>query len=182
MLSKLVTGLLCAAVLINTLVLNDAVVFRFTNVVCLSRNESWFVFHNCRLKAVRRDRVLLNINGTILHPADNISIHAQIFKKASGFKPWLVNAKVDGCRFMRRNYNPIIGIIFDLFQDFSNINHSCPFVGPQVVKDFYLRPDRLKLPFPTGDYMLSLIWIFDNRPQFDTNVTFSFIEDLLKSN
>jgi len=159
------------------------------------------VFHTCRLKAIRRDRVLLNINGTILHPADNISIHAQIFKKASGFKPWLLNAKVDGCRFMRRNYNPIIGIIFDLFQDFSNINHSCPFVvsihritfkyyiyntpssqGPQVVKDFYLRPERLKLPFPTGDYMLSLIWHFYKRPQFDTNVSFSFVEDLLNSN
>ncbi|XP_017000631.2 uncharacterized protein [Drosophila takahashii] len=180
--SKLVTSLLCAAVLINSLSLNDAVVFKFTNFVCLSHNKSWFVFHHYRLKAVSRDRVLLNVNGTILHPANDITIYARILKKASGFKPWLLNAKVDGCRYMRKSYNPIVKIIFDLFQDFSNINHTCPFFGLQYLKDFYLRPERLKLPFPTGEYMLSLQWYFDKKPQFDTNVSFSFTEDLINRN
>nr|XP_017009959.2 uncharacterized protein LOC108066097 [Drosophila takahashii] len=182
MLSKLVASLLFAGLLINALVLNDAVVFKFTNFVCLSHNQSWFVFHYCRLKAISRNRVLLNVKGTILHPAYDINIHVQIFKRANGFKPWLINATVDGCRFMRKNYNPILGIIFDLFQDFSNINHSCPFVGLQFVKDFYLRPERLKLPFPTGEYMLFLQWSFDKKPQFDTNVSFSYMEDLLNRN
>ncbi|XP_017119608.1 uncharacterized protein LOC108141030 [Drosophila elegans] len=182
MLSKLVTCLFCIAVLIFISDLNDAVVFKFTNFVCKSHNQSWFVFHYCRLKAISRDRVLLNVNGTVLYPAYDIQVHAKIFKKASGFKPWLLDANIDGCRYMRKNYNPFLGIVFSLFQDFSNINHTCPYVGLQTVKDFYLRPDRLKLPFPSGEYMLSLQWFFDKKPQFDTNVTFTYMEDLLKRN
>ncbi|XP_034664390.1 uncharacterized protein LOC117898832 [Drosophila subobscura] len=161
---------------------NDAVVFRFTNFVCESYNKSWFVFHNCRLKAVSRSKVLLNMNGTVLHPVNNATLHAQIFKKANGFKPWLLDGTVDVCRFLKKGYNPFIQIVFNLFKEFSNINHTCPFVGPQIVKDFYLQPELLRLPFPTGDYMLSLQWLFHNKPQFDTNVSFSYVEDLLKRN
>ncbi|XP_052836214.1 uncharacterized protein LOC128252489 [Drosophila gunungcola] len=199
MLSKLVTCIFCIAVLIFISDFNDAVVFKFTNFVCKSHNQSWFVFHYCRLKAISRDRVILNVNGTVLYPAYDIQIHAKIFKKASEFKPWLLDANIDGCRYMRKNYNPFLGIVFSLFQDFSNINHTCPYVvsikmrlnpqiympplqGLQTVKDFYLRPDRLKLPFPSGEYMLTLQWFFDKKPQFDTNVTFTYMEDLLKRN
>ncbi|XP_030080958.1 uncharacterized protein LOC115483378 [Drosophila hydei] len=31
---------------------------------------------------------------------------------------------------------------------------------------------------PTGDYLLGITWIFDNRPQFATKVYFAFKEDL----
>nr|NP_001027125.1 uncharacterized protein Dmel_CG33725, isoform A [Drosophila melanogaster]AAZ66066.3 uncharacterized protein Dmel_CG33725, isoform A [Drosophila melanogaster] len=181
MLSKLVTSILCVAVGILVIDLNDAVVFKFTNFACLSRNQSWFVFHNCRLKAVSREKVLLNFNGTVLHPANNIIVHVKLFKKANGFKPWLLDVKLDACRFVRTNFHPFVRIIFDLFKDFSTINHTCPYVGLQVVKDFYLRPEKLKLPFPSGDYLLSLIWIFDKRPQFDTNVSFVYAEDLINA-
>lgn len=160
------------------------------------------MFHNCRLKAVSREKVLLNFNGTVLHPANNIIVHVKLFKKANGFKPWLLDVKLDACRFVRTNFHPFVRIIFDLFKDFSTINHTCPYVvsilklitqhliwyhnialpqGLQVVKDFYLRPEKLKLPFPSGDYLLSLIWIFDKRPQFDTNVSFVYAEDLINA-
>jgi len=48
------------------------------------------------------------------------------------------------------------------------------------VKDFYLRPELLIVPLPTGEYMLAMQWYFDKKLQFDTNVTFVFEEDLLK--
>nr|XP_043067612.1 uncharacterized protein LOC108122566 [Drosophila bipectinata] len=158
----------------------EGLVFKFTNVVCKSHNQSWFVFHYCRLKAVSRERVVLNINATALHPAYDITFKVIIFKKANGYKPWILQGTIDGCRYMRKPYNPVIRIVFDLFKEFSNINHTCPFVGPQVVKDFYLRPEVLRLPFPSGDYMMSGQWYFDKKPQFDTNVSFMYTEDLLK--
>ncbi|XP_016955095.1 uncharacterized protein LOC108027980 [Drosophila biarmipes] len=162
--------------------LKEALVFRFTNFECKTYNQSWFVFHHCRLKAVNRERVLLNVNGTILHPAHNIQLHAKIYKKASGFKPWLIDSKVDACRFMRKRYDPFLGIVFNIFQEFSNINHTCPYVGLQVVKDFYLRAERLNLPVPSGEYLLAMQWYFDKKRQFDTNVSFVYEEDLLKRN
>ncbi|XP_016992717.3 uncharacterized protein [Drosophila takahashii] len=156
--------------------------FRFKNFECKSYNQSWFVFHNCRLKAINRERVLLNVNGTILHPAHDIQVHAKIFKRASGFKPWLMESKIDACRYMRKHYDPFISIVYNIFKEFSNINHTCPYLGPQIVKDFYLKPELLILPFPSGEYLLTLQWYFDKKRQFDTNVSFIYEEDLLRRN
>lgn len=94
----------------------------------MSYNESWFIFHNCRLKAVSRDKVVLNSNGTILHAAHNIQVQGKMFKRASGFKPWLIDTKIDVCRFVRNNYDPFAKMIYNLFKDFSNFNHTCPYV------------------------------------------------------
>ncbi|XP_017139633.1 uncharacterized protein LOC108154052 [Drosophila miranda] len=158
----------------------DAVVFKFTNFVCESYNKSFFVFNNCRLKAINRNKVVFNMNATILHPANAITIRCRLFKKANGFKPWMIVRSVDVCRYMRTGYDPYLKIVFGLFHDFSNINHTCPYVGHQILKDFYLRPELLRLPLPTGDYLLALHWIF-GKNKVDTNASFSFVEDLLKS-
>ncbi|XP_034664391.1 uncharacterized protein LOC117898833, partial [Drosophila subobscura] len=159
----------------------DAVVFKFTNFACESYNKSWFVFHTCRLKAVSRNKVLLNMNGTVLHPATDITVQGKVYKRASGYKPWLFDVNFDACQYLRRRSVPIVSVVYGLFKEFTNINHTCPFMGPQIVKDFYLRPELLRLPMPTGDYLLTVKWLFNRKPQFDTNVSFTFVEDLLKS-
>ncbi|KAH8257097.1 hypothetical protein KR038_003417, partial [Drosophila bunnanda] len=51
----------------------------------------------------------------------------QMFKRANGYKPWLFHMKVDGCRFLRKPYDPITLLIFNVYRRFSNINHTCPF-------------------------------------------------------
>ncbi|XP_017006335.2 uncharacterized protein [Drosophila takahashii] len=173
---------LCALLVVFFANFTVALVFKMTNAVCESYNKSWFEFHTCRLKAQSRDRVVFNMNGTILHPANIIHTHMKIYKRESGFKPWLIDSKIDTCRFMRTNYDPVGKIVFGLFQQFSNINHTCPYVGPQVLQGFYLKPELLYLPFPTGQYLLAIRWFFDRKLQFDTNVSFIFEEDFRKSN
>ncbi|EDV31119.2 uncharacterized protein Dana_GF14709 [Drosophila ananassae] len=169
-------------ILIFNIAFSDAVIFKFSNFVCKSHNESWFIFHNCRLKAVSRERILLNMNGTILYAAHSIQVHIKMWKRANGFKPFLLDSTVDACRFLKSSYDPFAKIVYNIFKDFSNINHTCPYVGPQIVTDFYLRPELLLLPFPSGEFLLSMQWYFYKKPQFDTNVTFIFMEDLLKRN
>ncbi|XP_020810705.1 uncharacterized protein LOC110186008 [Drosophila serrata] len=171
----------CAFVGLLLLNFSNAIVFKFSNFVCESYNKSWFLFHECRLKAVSREKVVLNMNGTLLHPVYNVLTKGKMFKRESGFKPWLLETKVDACRFMRKNYDPIAKIVYGFFKEFTNINHTCPFVGPQIVKGFYLKPELLALPFPTGEYLLSLRWLFDQKLQFDTNVSFLFVEDIKKA-
>ncbi|XP_034650055.1 uncharacterized protein LOC117889741 [Drosophila subobscura] len=180
--SRLMFGVLLGIFLASKLDFNDAVVFKFTNFVCETYNQSWFVFHNCRLKAVSRSKVILNMNGTIFHPAHDISIHGRIFKRANGYKPWLIDIHFDACLYIRKRNQPVVNLVYGLFREFSNINHSCPYVGPQILKDFYLKPELLRLPIPTGDYMLTLQWYFDKKLQFDTNVSFTFVEDLINRN
>ncbi|XP_016978217.1 uncharacterized protein LOC108043910 [Drosophila rhopaloa] len=178
----LIIPALCGVLLTYNTGLNNAVVFKFTNFICESYNTSWFVFHNCRLKAVSRNKVLLNMNGTILHPAYDIHLHIQVLKRANGYKPWLFDQKLDVCQFIRYRSNPFATLVFGLFKEFSNFNHTCPYMGTQIVKDFYLKYELLRLPLPTGDYMLTMGWFLDRKLQFDTNVSFTFVEDILKKN
>lgn len=51
-----------------------------------------------------------------------------------------------------------------------------------MIQGFYLRPEKLVRPLPNGDYMLAMRWSFDRKPQFDTNISFIFAEDLSKIN
>ncbi|XP_017040233.1 uncharacterized protein LOC108087404 [Drosophila ficusphila] len=173
-------GFIFGAVLAFNFAVDDAVVFRFSNFQCKSYNESWVVFNYYRLKAVSRDKVLLNMNGTVMYPAYDIQLHVKVYKKANGFKPWLLESTIDVCRYLKRRYDPFISILYKFLKEFSNLNHTCPYVGHQVVKDFYPKPELLILPIPSGEYLLTGRWYFDKKLIADTNLSFIYLEDLLK--
>ncbi|KAH8302130.1 hypothetical protein KR044_003154, partial [Drosophila immigrans] len=156
----------------------EAVIFKFTNVVCESHNKSWAVVNYCRLRAINRNKTVFNLNVTLPNQLRNFSVDVQLFKRANGYKPWLLTMTVDVCRFTKKSYNPWAILIYRQFRDFSNINHTCPYEGDLILKGFYLRHELLGLIFPTGDYLLTMTWISDNKKQLNTNVYFSFIEDL----
>ncbi|KAH8263365.1 hypothetical protein KR044_007795, partial [Drosophila immigrans] len=158
--------------------IKEAVVFKLTNAVCESYNESWIVINQCRLRAISRTKVVFNFNGTILYPSSDIFIDIQMFKRASGYKPWLFKTTLDGCQFIKKKNNPFVRLVYNLFKDYTNINHTCPYVGDQILDGFYLRPELLSLPLPTGDYLLSFTWWFSKQKLFITNVYFTFTEDL----
>ncbi|EDW57319.2 uncharacterized protein Dvir_GJ15149 [Drosophila virilis] len=99
-----------------------------TNAVCESYNKSWMDIHKCRLRAVSRNKTTFNFNGTVLHPAYNIGVRGELFLKANGYKPWLANVTINVCRFIKKPYNPIAIIVFKLFREFTNFNHTCPYL------------------------------------------------------
>ncbi|KAH8301741.1 hypothetical protein KR059_010306 [Drosophila kikkawai] len=148
---------------------------KMTNAVCQSYNKSWVVVHYCRLKAYSRIKTSLNINATFLEPANNIFLHMKLMKKASGYKPFLFDYNFDACQFMRKRNQPVAKIVWNLIKDVSTVNHTCPYVGLQMVHDFHYI--QVPISLPTGDYLLLLDWIFDGKPQFATNVYFNFVED-----
>lgn len=171
---------------------------KMTNAVCESSNKSWVVIEQCRLRAVSRNMTTLNIIANFLQPAHNIQLLLQLKKKANGYKPWLFDYSIDACAFMRKQRHPVYKLFWLIIRDFSTINHSCPYEvseagewaeltsisqyqhlqGRQVLKDFYYDPSNLTLPVPSGDYLLLLTWLFDNRKQFVTNVYFNFHQDV----
>jgi len=71
---------------------------------------------------------VVNFNGTVVHPAYNIYVEARLFKKENGYKPWLYKFSFDGCKFLKKNYNPIATLFFNLMEPFSNLNHTCPYM------------------------------------------------------
>ncbi|KAH8345597.1 hypothetical protein KR084_012943, partial [Drosophila pseudotakahashii] len=153
----------------------EAPFVKMTNAVCESYNKSWVAVHYCRLKAHSRNKTSLNINVTLSEPAFNIFVHIKLMKKASGYKPFLVDYNVDACEFMRKRNQPVAKIIWNLIKDVSTINHTCPYMGLQMLSDFH--SIQVPVPLPSGEYLLLLDWIFDKKPQFATNVYFTFVED-----
>ncbi|KAH8250159.1 hypothetical protein KR026_006425, partial [Drosophila bipectinata] len=178
----------------------DGTVLRFSNFECQSYNKSMYIVNNCRLKAVSRDRIEVHYNGALLRPAHKVKLHLKVYKRESGYKPWLLETTVDACRFLRKNYNPLAKLLYRTVQEFTNMNHTCPYEvspkplnlrlisvlnvpkqGEQIVKGYYVKPELIVLPFPTGTYMLAMRWFFNQKHQLDTNLTYEFIEDLIKS-
>ncbi|KAH8377435.1 hypothetical protein KR093_005440, partial [Drosophila rubida] len=157
----------------------DALVFKLTNAVCESYNKSWIIVNECRLRVLGRNKIVFNFNATLLQPTNNIVLHTQIFKKANGYKPWLINYTIDSCRFMRKSYNPFAIYINSIYISFTNFNHTCPFSGDLIVNGFYLQVDMLKgLPIPNGDYLLAMNWYLYKKKQLSTHLYFTFMEDL----
>lgn len=109
-------------------IIKDAIFIKLTNVVCETFNKTWITFHECRLRAISRQKTVLNINATFIYPANDIVVDFQTLKKANGYKPWLFNFSINACRFIEKPYNPAVMIVFKMFREFSNINHSCPYV------------------------------------------------------
>ncbi|XP_017061781.1 uncharacterized protein LOC108101816 [Drosophila ficusphila] len=164
-------------VIVAFFVCSEAYFVKMTNAKCKSYNKSWVVVHYCRLKAYSRNKTSLNINATFMEPANNIFIKTKMMKKANGYKPFLFDYTFDACEFMRRRNQPFAKIIWNLIKDVSTVNHTCPYVGLQMVSDFH----RIQVPIalPGGDYLLLIDWLFDGKPQFATNVYFMFVEDLI---
>ncbi|KRF97924.1 uncharacterized protein Dwil_GK27078 [Drosophila willistoni] len=157
-----------------------AAVFKLTSAVCKTFNESWVTIEHCRLRAISREKTVANIDVNVHYPAEDIYVRLQVLKKANGYKPWIIDSTVDACGFMRKNNQPVAKIVYNLIKEKSTVNHTCPYTGLQQIRDFYLRPDMVPLPFPTGDYALFMTWIFSGKPQFATNLYFTFAEDLIK--
>ncbi|XP_032597026.1 uncharacterized protein LOC116805920 [Drosophila grimshawi] len=107
-----------------------------TNVVCHSYNKSLVAINECRLRAINRNKTTFNFNGTFLFTVNEVTLELQVFKKANGYKPWLFKASVDACRFLRKPYNPFVIIVYKLFKDFTNINHTCPYVASITSKKY----------------------------------------------
>ncbi|XP_013104281.2 uncharacterized protein LOC106084880 [Stomoxys calcitrans] len=133
--------------------------FKFTNIKCLDHDVKFSSFEICKLSVVGRGLVSLNIKvGLYKTPVTNSTINVAIYKKANGFKPFLYNYTVNVCAFFanRKRY-PVIKVLFDIFLQHSNLNHTCPYYDAIVVKDLVLNENMFRLlPLPEGEYMFKL--------------------------
>ncbi|KAH8358832.1 hypothetical protein KR093_002778, partial [Drosophila rubida] len=155
----------------------EAVAIRFTNVFCKSSNKTRYVVNTCRLRAIKRNKYIFNYDATIIYELCDVKVNVQLVKRANGYKPWLYNLTIDACEFLRKRNNPIIKLIYNIFKDYSNLNHSCPYNGPVLIDGLYLQPGAIRVPMPTGEYGVMTTWIFDSTMKTYANVYFEFIED-----
>ncbi|KAH8298346.1 hypothetical protein KR018_006562, partial [Drosophila ironensis] len=150
--------------------------FEFTNIKCLSLDESFCSIEYCFLKSVSRNYKYSSLKVN-LHkvPIDKIKINFAIFKRLNGYKPFLYNITFDACKYLKNPQKyPVARFILSLFIPFSNMNHTCPYDHDLIVDkaptsnmDHQLTNT---LPFPRGDYGFFSIWYAFGIPRATVNV------------
>ncbi|KAH8413469.1 hypothetical protein KR009_011448, partial [Drosophila setifemur] len=138
--------------------------FEFTNVVCESFDKPFGEFGQCFLKSVNRSYKYLTVSLKLNQlPITKIKASLVLWKRFSGYKPFLYNITIDFCKFVKnRKSNPVANFFFETYQNYSNANHTCPYNHDLIVDklNVNIMNHRLTevLPFPHGDYMAELIW------------------------
>ncbi|KNC27752.1 hypothetical protein FF38_03126 [Lucilia cuprina] len=113
----------------------------------------------CKLKMVGRGVVALNLNVTLHQvPVNNVSINFELLKKANGYRPFLYNISGDFCQAIsHKNRYSFVGLVLNLMEKYTNINHTCPYDHNIIVSNLILRDEMFKfLPLPSGDYLFNI--------------------------
>ncbi|XP_033157238.1 uncharacterized protein LOC117139178 [Drosophila mauritiana] len=137
----------------------------FTNIQCETLNKDFAFFEYCLLKSVNRTYKYVSVKVKLLKtPITRIKIRFGLYKRLNGYKPFLNNMTFDACRFLiSPNPNPVTLYFYNFFNEYSNINHPCPY-DHDIVWDkmpYHSVNNTLTkiLPFPEGKYMLEGHWI-----------------------
>uniref|UniRef100_A0A6P4FX27 Uncharacterized protein LOC108053807 n=1 Tax=Drosophila rhopaloa TaxID=1041015 RepID=A0A6P4FX27_DRORH len=131
--------------------------FQLKNVNCESFDTSYWDFHRCEMKIVRRGVAAFYMIWKIYKlPINNAIINVSLYKKSNGYRPFLFNQSVDFCYYMRNpQAHPLMSMLHKAFMPASNINHSCPYNHDLIINDFiYNKNDFKDLPIPNGEYMI----------------------------
>ncbi|XP_013117855.1 uncharacterized protein LOC106095156 [Stomoxys calcitrans] len=137
---------------------NWAIKIKFTNLQCDEYDKPFANFEKCRLKAIDRHRVALNVT-VALHqiPVNNVSLNVQLLKKGNGYRPFMYNNTMDFCQFLKTPSRYMFWkiVFLRMVRPASNINHTCPFDHNIIVQNLILDSSMLDLiPFPADDYMM----------------------------
>ncbi|XP_022226976.2 uncharacterized protein LOC111077134 [Drosophila obscura] len=142
--------------------------FEFTNIICNCVDEKFCAMDYCYLKSVNRSYKYLSVKVHLLQPPiTNAKVNFAMYKRFSGYKPFLYNITVDGCKLLKnRKYNPVANYFFGFFKTLSNLNHSCPYhediIVDKVTSNIINHHATAVLPFPEGDYLVESHWFIDD--------------------
>ncbi|KAH8333086.1 hypothetical protein KR074_004595 [Drosophila pseudoananassae] len=134
---------------------------RHTNLKCDIPDTSYAEVKICRLKVLGRGKIGASVHLKMFKlPVKEISINFAVFKKLSGYHPFLFNVTVDLCHFLKHpNRLHVFYYFYGAMTPYLNLNKSCPlnvsiFEGDFILKDFVLSDQMFsKIPVPVGSYM-----------------------------
>lgn len=102
---------------------------RHTNVKCEVLDKSFAEFPVCKLNVLGRGIIAESVYMKFLKlPIKKISVNFTVYKKLSGYHPFLFNVTVDFCHYMKHpNPMNIFHYFYTAVKPYSNFNHSCPY-------------------------------------------------------
>ncbi|XP_017055825.2 uncharacterized protein LOC108097816, partial [Drosophila ficusphila] len=141
----------------------------FTNLKCTSMDKEFAGIGECLLKSINRTYKYISLRLNLYKtPITKIKINYGMYKRLSGYKPFLYNQSVDACRFIdNQKSNPVAKYLYGFIERFSNLNHSCPYNHDLILDKLSAESANYRftevLPFPEGDYMIEGHWILNGK-------------------
>ncbi|XP_037943812.1 uncharacterized protein LOC119676635 [Teleopsis dalmanni] len=146
----------------------------FTNLVCKTLDKEFCDFEYCYLKSVNRSYKYMSLKVKLFKiPITSVKMRYTLMKKENGYKPFLYNITLDGCKFQKSRKHPVTKFIYSLFEEYTNMNHTCPYNHDLLVEKLdinHVTKKFLMLPFPVGEYALYTTWFAYDIPRADVNV------------
>ncbi|KRG00060.1 uncharacterized protein Dwil_GK28087 [Drosophila willistoni] len=145
--------------------------FEFTNIKCYCPVDKFCHVEYCYLKSVNRSYKYFSARSNIhQNPITNFTVNLALLKRYNGYKPFLYNFTVDGCKFLGNSKaaNPVSKYFFEFFAPYMNANHKCPYDHDLIIEklpasSMDYRLSKL-LPFPEGDYLFNITWLIIGIP------------------
>ncbi|KAH8355811.1 hypothetical protein KR200_007241, partial [Drosophila serrata] len=140
----------------------------FTNVICEPLDKNFCGFEYCRLEKVNKTFKYITAKVLLFQkPVSKVRINGALYKRSNGYKPYLYNVTIDGCKFFKTlRARPVSRLIYDFLNSTSNLNHSCPYdhdIYVSNLSDNYLNNHITHiLTFPKGDYLFQMHWFAYN--------------------
>ncbi|EDV57337.2 uncharacterized protein LOC6541255 [Drosophila erecta] len=148
----------------------------FTNVKCFSHQPEFALYDYCFIKSINRTYKYISMKVKLLKtPVVKVKVNAAIFQRLNGYKPFLYNVTVDACRFFKnQKSNPVAFYLYNLFKDYSNLNHSCPYDHDIILEKLSINHVNTQvtdvLPVPHGDYLFHSDWYISDIKRLTADV------------
>ncbi|XP_062129817.1 uncharacterized protein LOC133841403 isoform X1 [Drosophila sulfurigaster albostrigata] len=150
--------------------------FEFNNAKCIIRNPEVLTFDYCYLRSVNRTYKYFSMKTKFLSlPVDNTWVSLKVYKRDNRHIFDRYNVTVDGCRFLRERNNALVNVLFGIFEEFSNLNHTCPFDHDILIEKLPVQHVNtlIKYIVPDGRYILNTTWSIRKVPFAEIIVYFT---------
>ncbi|KAH8261383.1 hypothetical protein KR044_008119 [Drosophila immigrans] len=145
---------------------NTQMVFKTTNIECIG-NPKYVANSTCLVKARNWNKAVAYMDCDLVLPLRNTSVHMELFKKgySNRYHPFLINVAFNMCDIIaKRNFIPYGTMFWKIIREFTNVNHSCPYIGHMYARNLFIDANNTFMPkFPLGFYMVSFR-IIENYP------------------
>ncbi|XP_044250911.1 uncharacterized protein [Drosophila takahashii] len=153
----------------------------FTNIKCSPVDKNFAEFEYCTLKSINRTYKYISEKIKLYKiPLTKMKVNFGLYKRFSGYKPFLYNQTIDGCYFLNhQKSNPVAKFFFDIIKGNTNVNHSCPYnhdiIADKLSTEVVNHHLTKVLPYPDGDYMLESHWVLNDKLSALISLLVSFV-------
>ncbi|XP_017080082.1 uncharacterized protein LOC108113888 [Drosophila eugracilis] len=136
----------------------------FTNLKCGIMDRKFASFKKCYIKAVNRTHKYIDVHVNLYQtPIDNVTVHAKLMRHDNhGYKPFFIDVTFDGCKFLKNQRQPIVKMLYEMYKNSSNVNHTCPYDHDIILDHLWtgnIEMDIAKyIPMLNGDYAVFSEW------------------------